>query len=35
MEGIDLKEYAKKENAHELGVSLGIFGTDKTDFSSV
>jgi 2,3-diketo-5-methylthiopentyl-1-phosphate enolase len=35
MQGVDVKKYAKQENAHELGVSLGIFGTKKTEFSSV
>jgi 2,3-diketo-5-methylthiopentyl-1-phosphate enolase len=35
MEGIPVKKYAKQEEAHELGVSLGLFGTRKTEFTSV
>lgn len=36
MQGISVRDYAKEENAHELGVALGIFGVGKkTDFSSV
>ncbi|MEJ2252481.1 MAG: RuBisCO large subunit C-terminal-like domain-containing protein [Candidatus Lokiarchaeota archaeon] len=35
MKGIPVKKYAKQKEAHELGVSLGLFGTKKTEFSSV
>lgn len=36
MKGISVKKYAKENDAHELGVALGLFGVGKkTGFSSV
>ncbi len=35
MQGISVKQYAKQEEAHELGVSLNLFPPKKTEFTSV